>query len=66
MHRRLRQLLDVLRPRPADQDPDCVERCMEALYDPERAAGLCCGEREEAQLEAERRRWSHERQHVAH
>ena len=56
--RPLREILRDLRPTPEER----VEHCFEALYDPEQCA--CAhpgdlGEREEAALEAERRRWAH-------
>jgi hypothetical protein len=55
--RPLRQILRDLRETPEDR----VEHCLEALFDPEQCA--CAhpgelGEREEAALEAERRRWA--------
>jgi hypothetical protein len=55
--RPLRQILRDLRETPEDR----VEHCLEGLYDPEQCA--CqhpgeLGEREEAALEAERRRWA--------
>ena len=36
-----------------------AEHCMEALFDAERCECHALGEREEAELEAERRRWDH-------
>jgi hypothetical protein len=55
--RPLREILRDLRPAPEER----VEHCLEALFDPEQCA--CAhprelGEREEAALEAERRRWA--------
>jgi hypothetical protein len=55
--RPLREILRELRPAPEER----VEHCLEALFDPEQCA--CAhpgelGEREEAVLEAERRRWA--------
>jgi hypothetical protein len=56
--RPLREILRDLRPAPEER----VEHCLEALFDPEQCA--CAhprelGEREEAALQAERRRWAH-------
>jgi hypothetical protein len=56
----MRRLRDILRDLRADPE-DRVEHCLEALYDPEQC--VCShrtelGEREEAELEAERRRWA--------
>jgi hypothetical protein len=59
MRRSLRELLDELRLHPEESDAECVERCMEALFDPERAPAGRLGEREEAEIEAQRRRWTH-------
>jgi len=55
--RPLREILGDLRPTSEER----VEHCLEGLYDPEQCA--CAhrgelGEREEAALEAERRRWA--------
>jgi hypothetical protein len=55
--RPLREILHDLRPTPEER----VEHCLEGLFDPEQCA--CAhrgelGEREEAALEVERRRWS--------
>jgi len=55
MLNRLRELLRA--PAPAE-DPACCEECLEALNDPERHHPHDLGEREEALLEAERRRWA--------
>ena len=56
---RLRQLLADLR-LPREEGPDArAEHCLESLYDSDRCA--CAGhlgEREQAALEAERRRWT--------
>ena len=43
---------------PEERAAVCSERCMEALFDAERAPAVLYGEREQAALEAERRRWS--------
>ena len=56
----LRALVRDLRLTPEERLDTRTEHCLEALYDPERCA--CAhsgelGEREEATLEAERRRW---------
>jgi hypothetical protein len=51
----LRKLLDALRPAP--DEGECAESCLEALCDPERAGAVGLGEHEEAAIEAERRRW---------
>jgi hypothetical protein len=58
---RLRELVRDLRLSPEERFDARAEQCLEALYDPERCA--CAhrgelGEREEAALEAERRRWA--------
>jgi hypothetical protein len=52
---RLRRLMAALRPAP--DEGECAESCLEALCDPERARALGLGEHEEAAIEAERRRW---------
>lgn len=58
MRLRLRELLDALRV-PADDDPHAhAGECMEALFDQERCECRNLGEHEEAQVEAERRRWT--------
>ena len=57
--RRLRQLLAHLRLTPEEARSARAEECMEALFDSERCACGSLGEREEAELEAERRRWAH-------
>ena len=64
MRRTLRELLAELRLRPEDDEVARTERCLAALFDPECAPGACGGEREEAELEAERRRWA-QPHHVA-
>ena len=43
---------------PEERAAVCSERCLEALYDAERAPAVLLGEREQAAVEAERRRWS--------
>jgi hypothetical protein len=61
MHRRrrtLRELLAELRLSPEERTDARAEECMEALFDPARCACVRLGEREEAALEAERRRWA--------
>ena len=61
MHRRrrtLRQLIADARLTPEERRAACAERCLEALFDAERAPAVVLGEREQAALEAERRRWS--------
>ncbi|MEA2358808.1 MAG: hypothetical protein QOI62_2068 [Solirubrobacteraceae bacterium] len=55
--RSLRKLLAGLRLAPEERQAACAERCMEALFDPERAPARDLGEHEEAAIEAERRRW---------
>jgi hypothetical protein len=55
--RSLKELLAELRLAPEERQAACAERCMEALFDAERAPGLALGEHEEAAIEAERRRW---------
>jgi hypothetical protein len=56
--RTLRARLSELRMSPEERAAACSERCMEALFDAERAPAVLYGEREQAALEAERRRWS--------
>jgi hypothetical protein len=58
-HRTLRELLSELRRVPAEGGEPRAEECLEALFDPERCPSVQLGEREEAALEAERRRWTH-------
>jgi hypothetical protein len=55
--RTLRELLAEARMTPEERRALCSERCMEALFDAERAPAVALGEREQAALEAERRRW---------
>ncbi len=43
---------------PEERAAACSERCMEALFDAERAPAVVLGEREQAAVEAERRRWA--------
>ena len=57
-HRTLRELLADLRLSPEERSDVRAEECMEALFDPARCACVRLGEREEAELEAERRRWA--------
>jgi hypothetical protein len=62
MHRRrrtLRELLSDLRLSPDEAAEARAGECMEALFDQERCACHDLGEREEAAVEAERRRWDH-------
>ena len=54
----LRDLLDHLRLSPEELEFARAEECMEALFDPARCACGGLGEREEAEIEAERRRWA--------
>jgi hypothetical protein len=56
--RSLRELLAEARLSPEERRALCGERCMEALFDAERAPAVLLGEREQAALEAERRRWA--------
>jgi|tagenome__1003787_1003787.scaffolds.fasta_scaffold18316041_1 hypothetical protein len=59
-HRTLRELLAEIRRSPDDEAADArAGQCAEALFDQERCACHDLGEREEAALEAERRRWDH-------
>ena len=58
MRMHLRELLADLR-LPREETPEMrAEQCLEALFDPERCGCLNLGEREQAQIEAERRRWT--------
>ena len=57
--RALRELLASLRLTPEEREHVRAEECMEALFDSARCACVSLGEREEAELEAERRRWVH-------
>ena len=55
--RTLRELLADLRFSPEEAEDLRAEHCMEALFDRERCECHNLGEREEAEIEAERRRW---------
>jgi hypothetical protein len=55
----LRELLAHLRLTPEERVEARAEECMEALFDSARCACGGLGEREEAEIEAERRRWAH-------
>jgi hypothetical protein len=55
--RTLRERLAEARMTPEERAAVCSEQCMEALFDAERAPTVLLGEREQAALEAERRRW---------
>jgi hypothetical protein len=57
-HRSLRELIGRLRLTPDEARDVHAEECMEALFDRERCACLDLGERELAEVEAERRRWA--------
>jgi hypothetical protein len=57
--RTLRELLAELRFTPEEAQDARAEHCMEALFDAERCECHALGEREQAELEAERRRWTH-------
>jgi hypothetical protein len=57
-HRTLRELFAELRLTPEERLETRAEHCIEALYDPARCPSVDLGEREQAVLEAERRRWS--------
>ena len=56
----LGRLLAALRPAP--DEGESAERCLEALCDPERAGTVRLGEHEQAEIEAERRRWEREQE----
>jgi hypothetical protein len=56
--RTLRELLAEARMSPEERASICGDRCMEALFDAERAPAVLFGESEQAALEAERRRWA--------
>ena len=56
--RTLRELLSHLRLSPDEAADARTDECMESLFDQERCACHDLGEREEAALEAERRRWA--------
>ena len=58
-HRSLRDLIAELRLTPEERVETRAEHCIEALFDRERCGCADLGEREEAALEAERRRWAH-------
>ena len=58
-HRTLRELIAELRLTPEERLDARAEECMESLFDPARCACVRLGEREEAAVEAERRRWDH-------
>jgi hypothetical protein len=58
--RTLRELLADIRLTPEELQDARAEHCMEALFDAERCECANLGEREEAELEAERRRWAHD------
>ena len=56
--RTLRELLADLRV-PAEENPELrAEQCLEVLFDADRCGCASLGEREQAQVEAERRRWA--------
>jgi len=55
----LRELVARLRLTPDEARDVHAEECMESLFDRERCACADLGEREEAEIEAERRRWTH-------
>jgi hypothetical protein len=57
-HRRLRELIAELRLTPEEAREARAEECMESLFDSARCACGSLGEREEAEIEAERRRWA--------
>jgi hypothetical protein len=57
--RSLRELLSDLRLSPEEAAEARAGQCMEALFDQERCACHDLGEHEEAEIEAERRRWDH-------
>ena len=61
MHGRhmLRGLLARVRLTPDEARDAHAGECMETLFDRERCACADLGEREEAEVEAERRRWTH-------
>jgi hypothetical protein len=58
-HRTLRELIAELRLTPEEAREARAEECMETLFDSARCACGGLGEREEAEIEAERRRWAH-------
>jgi hypothetical protein len=57
-HRTLRELVALLRFTPEEAQDARAEQCMEALFDAERCECHDLGVREEAGIEAERRRWT--------
>jgi hypothetical protein len=57
-HRSLRELIAELRLTPEEARDARAEECMESLFDSARCACGSLGEREEAEIEAERRRWA--------
>jgi hypothetical protein len=57
-HRTLRELIAELRLTPEERDHARAEECMETLFDCARCSCGDLGEREEAEIEAERRRWA--------
>jgi hypothetical protein len=56
--RPLREIVRDLRLTPEERVDTRAEQCLETLFDPERCSCVHLGEREEAALEAERRRWA--------
>jgi hypothetical protein len=58
-HRTLRELIARLRLTPDEARDVHAEECLEALFDQERCECHDLGAREEAEVEAERRRWAH-------
>jgi hypothetical protein len=58
-HRTLRELVALLRLTPEEAQDARAEQCIEALFDAERCECHDLGVREEAEIEAERRRWTH-------
>jgi hypothetical protein len=58
--RTLRELVALLRLTPEEAQDMRAEQCMEALFDAERCECHDLGEREETEIEAERRRWTHD------
>jgi len=58
-HRTLRELFAELRFTPEEAQDARAEHCVEALFDAERCECHALGEREQAELDAERRRWDH-------
>ena len=57
--RTLRELIARLRLTPDEARDVHAEECLETLFDRERCGCADLGEREEAEVEAERRRWAH-------